>query len=441
MNLPSMARWAAVALLYATRTTAAESPAPPPSELPRLIVEALERSADVVEANEQAGAARQRVRPAAALPDPMFSVSYENDGSQPSLGTQEMTRLAFMGQQALPFPGKQKLAGQIASVEADEVSTRVSRARLSVEAGVRRAYADLLLARENLGLVKEQIGAWSDIDELTRVRYAAGMGSLQDILRTQSERTRLEQLKVRDEAAELVALTDLSRLLQRRIEASEIVGGRLTRAALTPPPSREEAVQLAEEVSPELAQVRLAKERARLSANLARRNLRPDFLASAAYMNRGGLPLMWSVGVGVTVPLWAGQKQAPLIAEAEGGMRAAAAAEVSLHARLRMRTEERIIRLGQLAREAALDSDVVLVQDQLSVDAALANYRTGSLPFVSVLEALSTLFGDRRAAVSRLAAYLKTQADFREFSLDGESTGSAMASSSAPVSTPSTSGM
>ena len=34
-------------------------------------------------------------------------------------------------------------------------------------------------------------------------------------------------------------------------------------------------------------------------------------------MNRGGLPLMWSASVGVTVPLWAGKKQRPLIVEAE----------------------------------------------------------------------------------------------------------------------------
>ena len=58
---------------------------------------------------------------------------------------------------------------------------------------------------------------------------------------------------------------------------------------------------------------------------LAERNLRPDFVASAAYMNRGSLTLMWSAGVGITVPLWAGQKQRPLIAEARSSFDAASA--------------------------------------------------------------------------------------------------------------------
>lgn len=411
------------------------------TEVDRLIAEAFERNADVVEARALADAARQRVRPAAALPDPMLSVGYENDGAQLSLGTQEMTRLEFMAQQAFPFPGKQALAGRIAATEAEEVATRTARVRLGVEAAVRRAYADILLARVNLGVVEEQIETWKDIEEVTRSRYSAGMGSQQDVLRAQSESTRLLQQRVRDEAAEEAARTELSLVLQRPVAAAEIAGARL---ALPPasgePLSREEALQLGEQVSPELKEVLLARERARLGTDLARRNLRPDFVASAAYMNRGGLPLMWSVGVGVSVPIWARQKQAPLIAEAESRVRAAAAAETALRSRLKARTDERLIRLRQIAREAALDTDGILVQDQLSVDAALATYRSGGLPFVTVLEALSTLFADRRAAASRLADYVKAEADLREFSLEGVGP-AAMAPASAPSTTPSAKSM
>ncbi len=411
------------------------------TELERLIAEAVERNADIVEARAIAEAARQRVRPASALPDPMISLGYENDGVQPTLGTEGMTRLQFMAQQAFPFPGKQALAGRIAATEADEVATRTARARLGVEAAVRRAYADILLARVNLGVVEEQIDTWKDIEEVTRNRYSTGMGSQQDVLRAQSESTRLLQQRVRDEAAEETARTELARVLQRPVASAEIGGTRFVQPHSGGEPlSREEALRLGDEVSPELRGVLLAKERAQLGADLARRNLRPDFVASAAYMNRGGLPLMWSVGLGVSVPIWAGQKQAPLIAEAESRIRAAAAAETSLRSRLRAKTEERLIRLRQLAREAALDTEGLLVQDQLSVDSALATYRTGGVPFVTVLEALSTLFADRRAAASRLAGYMKAEADLREFSLEGGDP-AAMAPASAPGSSPSTKSM
>jgi hypothetical protein len=96
-------------------------------------------------------------------------------------------------------------------------------------------------------------------------------------------------------------------------------------------------------------------------------------------------------------------------------------------------TDERLIRLGQLAEEARLDAEGILVQDQLSVDAALASYRTGSVPFVTVLEALGTYFGDRRAALLRLANLIRAEADLEEFSLE-RSAQAPMASQTAAAS-------
>ncbi|MGZ5381053.1 MAG: TolC family protein, partial [Thermoanaerobaculia bacterium] len=196
-------------------------------------------------------------------------------------------------------------------------------------------------------------------------------------------------------------------------------------------PQAEPFLKLTLEATPELREAALAKERSRLAGELARRNLRPDFVASAAYMNRGSLPLMWSAGVGVSVPLWAGQKQRPLIVEARNLFEAASATEASLRRQALARTEERLIRVRQLADESRLDSEALLVQDRLAVDAALASYRTGAAPFVTVLEALSTKFTDRRSAVARLADLLRADADLREFSLDGSPSSAAMPKSPA----------
>ena len=134
-------------------------------------------------------------------------------------------------------------------------------------------------------------------------------------------------------------------------------------------------------------------------------------------MNRGSLPLMWSGSVGVTVPLFAGSRTRPLVAEAEGLSESAVATEAALKAIARARVEERLIRMRQLADEARLDAEGVLVQDRLSVDAALAGYRAGSVPFVAVLEALGTFHQDRRAAIGRLAGFWRMDADLKESAL------------------------
>jgi outer membrane protein TolC len=354
------------------------------------------------------------------------TVSYENDGVSPSLGVESMTRLQFMAQQAIPFPGKLGLQERVAKADADRSATRPERVALTLEAAVRRGYASLVEARENLHLVDEQIEAWREIEEVIRVRYSAGMGTQQDVLRAQSERTRLLQQRRKDEAAEERAVVELRRLLYRPLEAPVPTERRLVPGEPLAAPPAEEFLKKTLEATPELKEIALAKERAHLAGELAHRNLRPDFVASAAYMNRGSLPLMWSAGVGVSVPLWAGRKQRPLIAEAQSQFESASATEASLRRQALALTEQRLIRIRQLGDESRLDAEALLVQDRLAVDAALASYRTGSVPFVTVLEALSTNFTDRRGAIARLADLLRADADLHEFSLDGGPSSAAM---------------
>lgn len=401
------------------------------AEVDALVAEALAKNPDLAAAKQEAAAARSRVSSAGALPDPMLSVTYENDGTSLSLGTEPMTRLSFMAQQAFPFPGKLALAEKVASLDAGRGATRPERVALTLEAAVRRGYADLLEAREDLKLVDEQIATWRDIEEDLRARYSAGLGTQQEVLRAQAERTRLLQQRRRDEAAERSAVSALNQLLYRPAESPLPTKKELVPGSLPSEPARHEIVEEALKVTPELKAAALAKDRAKAATDLARRGLRPDFVASAAYMNRGGLPLMWSAGVGVSIPLWSGAKQRPLIAEAEALGEAASASEASLRRQIEARTEERLIRVEQIAAEAKLDAEGVLVQDKLSVDAALASYRTGSVPFVTVLEALGTYFVDRRAAVSRLAGFIRAEADLRELSLD-RAGAAAMATSPSP---------
>jgi outer membrane protein TolC len=401
------------------------------AEVDALVAEALANNPELAAARGEVAAARARVSPAGSLPDPTLTVSYENDGASISLGTEPMTRLQFMAQQAFPFPGKLGLQKRVAKADAERSATRPERLALSLEADVRRGYAGLLEARENLRLVDEQVEAWRGIEEVVRVRYSAGMGTQQDVLRAQSERTRLLQQRRRDEAAEERVRVELRRLLYRPADAPVTTERRLVPGEPLAPLPSEEFLRRALEATPELREAALVKERSHLAEELARRNLRPDFVASAAYMNRGSLPLMWSAGVGVSVPLWAASKQRPLIVEARSQFEAASAAEASLRRQALARTQDRLIRIRQLAEESRLDSEALLVQDRLAVDAALASYRTGSVPFVTVLEALSTSFTDRRGAVARLADLLRADADLREFSLDGSPSPAATPSSPA----------
>ena len=390
----------------------------PSAEVDALVAEALAKSPELAAARGEANAAQSRVKPAGALPDPMLTVFYENDGPSFSLGTEPMTRLAFAAQQAIPLGGRRGLAEGVARADAERVGTRPARVALSLEGAVRRAYADLLEARESLRLDDDQIETWRSVEESIRARYSAGLGSQQEILRAQSERTRLLQMRRRDEAFEKTALVALRRLLARDAGAPVPTEARLLPGSLPAAAPEGDVLQRALDESPELRDASLSKERAGLAADFARRSGWPELTASAGYSYRGALPLMWSAGVGFSVPLWSSRKQKPMVVEAEAMRDVAASNEAALRREIRARVEERLVVLKQLSDESRLDVEGVLVQDRLAVDSALSSYRTGTAPFVAVLEALGTLFTDRRAAVSRLAGFIRAEADLHELSLE-----------------------
>ncbi len=405
--------------------------------LDALVSESLQRNPELLALQEAVLAARARPDQARALSDPMLSVVYTNDGWSPSLGTQEMTTLAFMGSQELPYPGKRRLRGDVAAREADQVEQQLERARLGVAAAVKRAYYGLVLSRELLDLVREQEQVWKQIEGVARARYAVGQGAQPDVLRVQIEVTRVEQLRAEQQAEAGIRVAELHRLTGRPATSPVETSARL---ALRPvEEGLDRAVDRLGGISPELKNAAVARERAGLLVALASKAFKPDFSVQAGYMNRGGLDPMWQAGVGISLPLYRKRLSSGL-AEAEAQVRASARLAESVGLQLRFRTQERLAQLAAMRKIAALYGQGIVPQGRMSVDAAVANYQTGKVPFIAVLEALTTLYNDRATHLALLANHERTRASLEEASLEETSsmapagaTGMARAGSSLSV--------
>jgi outer membrane protein TolC len=407
-------------LSFATALLAPESP--PGVEDPLLadlLAEADRNSPDLQAAHSAVAAARERPARARARPDPMLGLSFTNEGLAPNLGTQPDSALEVMVAQDLPYPGKRRLRGRLAELDAVEAEQRLARARLAVSASVRRAYYGLLAARALRDITTEQAALWEQMEGVARARYGVGQGSQQDVLRTQVEITRVQQTAAAQEAEVAIRLAELNRLLARPAEAPLVTDpARLTTAQ----PANGLDARLAEvrERSPELGAARAALDRSQVQIDLARREFKPDFGLQAAYMNRGGLDPMWRAGVTVTLPL-AREKRRAAVAEAEADAAAARARIQAVDLQLRLRTQERLAQLDAARRIAMLYTEGVIPQDRMSVEAAIATYQAGRVPFVTVLEAISTLYGDRATHVRVLAGSQQTLAALDEASLEASS--------------------
>jgi len=395
-----------------------------------LIDEALARNPDLRAAHSAIAAARTSTERARALPDPMVSVTYTNDGWAPSLGSMPMTTLGVMVSQALPYSGKRDLRAAVAASEARRAEPALDRARLALEGAVRRAYYGLALARELEALTAEQRELWRQIEVLARARYAIGQGAQADVLRVQTEVTRIEQRAIEQSAEADVRLAEINRLLARPLDTPVTTQ---PAPALTPlGDTADEAIAAALAVNPELRGAALAIEANTAAAAAARRDLKPDFSVQGGYMNRGGLDAMWLAGVGIT---WPFNKKARESAVAEAEIRAKGGSHVveSIRLQLAYRTRERFTRAKAIEKLVALYDGGIVPQNRMTVEATLTSYQAGKVPFVSVLEAMAALYADRWARAGLVADHAKLRASLREASLDagGEMSGAAASAPSA----------
>ena len=385
--------------------------------LAALVIEAMESNPAIASARESADAAGTRPPQVSALPDPVASIGLLNSGRPwPSSGADRLVEATVV--QPFPFPGKLALAGKIAGLEARRRDAWVARVRLSVTAAVRRAYARLLLAREILRFVDEQRGNWIQIEEVTRARYKAGKGALLDLLRAQTEVTRADQARLGEEARAASSQAELNRLLGRPMGTPVPETEGLAPIADRPVvlPELLKLLALGESVCPELLSANLAVDRSRAAIDLAKRSRLPDFVGTARYMQETHEASWWGGIFGVSIPLNDPRKQRQAVAEKKARLRSEEAAREDLQLRLRAATERAYGGMSVALRRADSYAHGILVQDQFAVEAAMVSYRTGSVPFVSVLEAHATQFADQRSLFELLADAVSKEASLYEFS-------------------------
>ena len=395
----------------------------------RLVAEALQKTPEIEGARAAVEAARRRIEPARTLPDPSASFTFQNEGRAISFGKAPGSFAGLMLSQPLPWFGKLALAGKTTASEAREIEVgTLSRTGLTIEARVRSAWYDLLLARGLDHLIEERRETAQQIEATTRERYAAGLAVQQDVLRAQVELARIDEPKAGLRAVTASRLAEVNRLLGRPQDAL------LDAAADLPPatPIRSTAAIVDSTLarSPEAAAARQGIETSRLRVEMAKKNFFPDFVVSGGSMYRGSFEMgpMWQVGVGVSLPVWVNRRQQNQLAEARARVAGQTAQSDIVGLELEVRTRERIAQLESANEVAALYHDKVVPLDQLSYESALASYRAGKVPFITVFDAVNALYGDRASYLGRLAEAAKWRVAIDEAALQPTAMGGAPSS-------------
>ncbi len=382
-----------------------EPPLPADPTLARLIADSLAARPEIARSRALAGAEREQVSQAGALPDPMLQLGIQNDGfTSIEIGRMDTSFVSIMASQTLPWPGKRGLRSEVAGLGAAQARQAVARLQLSTEADVRRAYLDLLLVRDRLALLDALAAVWQNAQGVARVRYVAGDGAQSDVLRAQLELARLQQRRLALGAEEATRVQQLNRLrahpLDEPIEAPAHLRDLAALAGLEDRFVADRAVAR----SPELAAARLGITRADRTVALAGKSAYPDLTVSTGVMIRGALPPMWLVTVGGPLPVFAGDKQRREVAEGEARASAARSEAEAIEQLIRLRAAERRTAFTALVATIELYQRGLLVQSHATTESTLAQYKVGRVSFASVLEANAGFIADQDGFLESVAA-------------------------------------
>jgi cobalt-zinc-cadmium efflux system outer membrane protein len=423
IRLPLGALAALLLLAPPARASAQTAAAPPvlPTDpvLSQLIEESIAARPELRQADAAVRADRERIPQAGALPDPVLTLGIQNDGFEEiMIGEMETSFYQVMVSQGLPWPGKRGLRTDVARLAADETGTVLSRARLTTEADVRRAYLDLLLARDRLGLLSRLEEIWNTSAGFARSRYESGEGAQSDVLRAQLEQNRLRQRRWALEAQERTSVQTLNRLRGRPVDEPIPTSSSVRDLSIPALPTPDGALGDAIARSPELAQARLGVARSEKSVALAKRERYPDFNVNAAIMPRGQLDPMWAAGISVNLPVWSYRKQNRAVDETRARAEASAGGAEAIEQILRLRVAERRAAYEAVSETARIFREGLLVQSRATADSTLAQYRVGRVTFASVLEANAGYIGDEEGFLAAVADAQRLAIGAAEVSLD-----------------------
>ena len=364
----------------------------PPADLAALLREAQERSPAILAAAARLEAAGRVPSQAGALPDPEASVGYTNDGvSDLTLGEREFSTLRLTWTQEVPYPGKLRRAAEVATLGAERAGKDLQRLRLEITAAVKGAFADLYRLDRTAVLLEENRSVLESFVQAARRRYEVGEGSQENILKAQTGVLRLQAEQARVAQDRRAAGLRLNAAVGRATDMG--IGAVTTLPGAALPADRAALFETAAAVSPEIGGLQAAVRQGEAGLQLARLELKPDFLWSAAYDYRGDLDPMVTGMFGLRLPAYRQRKQVQAVAQAESELAAAQRDLEDRQVRIRAEVAELISRVERADRLLALFGQGVIPQARRTLESARASYGVGKVDMLDLLTDLTAVLG------------------------------------------------
>ena len=394
-------------LVSATLGTAWADEPVPGASVESLLQLAKERNPDLGSMRFEAQAALERIQPAGALPDPKFRVEWMDItkmGEQnPTLLPANVGSTRYTLMQDLPWFGKRALKRDIAQLDADGSQSKVSGSWTELAAKIKVAQAQRYYWRTNEQLTLEILDLMARLEKIAQARYGSGLAAQQDVIRSQIEQTTMRTDLLMQQSERTQADARMNNLLARPAAAALAPA-----EALRASPSPLDAGALEDRVrsrNPQLFGDAARVQAAAKNRDLTFKNRYPDFTLSVTPAQYGSAIKEWSLMLELNIPLQQASRRA-MERESEAMLAAAQSRQQTTANQLLSDLAENLAALQAAQRSAALATNALSPQADLTFSSALAGYENGKVDFATLLDAQRQI---RQAKLTRIKAQLEAQ--------------------------------
>lgn len=352
-----------------------------------LVAAVRQRNRDLAAARAAFEAARQRSDEAGGLPDLM--VGYRM-APQSAFDDQARFGQVIEVSQELPWPGTLARRGERASALADAAGADLETLSQELTLIASKLYDDYRYVERALAINAEHLALLREFQEVATARYAAGVAPQQAPLAAEVETAHAEHRQVVLTADRQTVVARLNALLHRPATAAvPPPPAAIESPALAEPPTAdpEDLIQLALTLRPEMAAARSTVAAEEIGVELARLAGRPDFrLSTAANSMWGTEAHRWTVGLGLSLPVWRERVRAG-VAAAEAELAAADQRVRGLEDRIGSEVKTTLDRLEESRHVVRLFADRLLPAARDQIAAAQSGFETGQVDFLAVIDA------------------------------------------------------
>jgi len=383
-----------------------------PVKLEGLISEALQNNPQLHAARNQTAAARTRVNQAASWEAPQVGVEFfqtpVRSFPDPLKNQMEMD---YFVQQMFPFPGKLSAMGRMAESNASMIDQGYKALERKVVRDLKSAYFELYLVQQKIEINVENQELMKRFVAIASKQYELGTGKQPDILRAQTELSRLVNDGINLQQEKQVVESMINTLVNRSpdaplgsVQAIETDLPRWTFAQLRP---------LALESRSELKAMNFGIDMSKAELSLSKREYYPDLMARVMYKDMAMTSKdFWSVMIGVSIPLapWSSGKYTSRVEENQLSVQRAENEYESMRNMTLFEVQDALVKVQTNQNLVVLYKNTVIPQAEQTLHSTIAAYQTGKTEFLMLIDAYRMVLMSKLDYHMSVMNYMTSQA-------------------------------